>query len=122
VPPLTVATDATDDDQVADADTSWLDPSLKVAYAAQGRLVPRAMLRVGGSIDSDLALAAVTWSWAKDKMPWSVAVTTAFPAWIPVATPPAMEATFLSDVDQVTSVETSLTLPSANDAVAVNGC
>jgi hypothetical protein len=78
---------------------------------------------VGGSIDSDLTMAAVTWSCAEAERPWSVAVTLAFPTRVPVATPAATTATASwSDVDQVTCAETSWTLPSENVAVAMNGC
>src|SRR6266542_4549661 len=123
VPPLTVATEVSDDDHAAEAVTSCFDPSLNVAYAEHAPVVPMERLAVAGSMESDTAVAGVTPSCAAPEMSWNVAVTVTLPACLPFTTPEATtEATATFDVDQVTAVETSSTVPSEKVAVAVNGC
>jgi hypothetical protein len=113
MPAFTAATEASDDDQVAAPVTSYTEPSVKVADATRGAVVPLATLVALGVRDSDPGCAAVTVTFADAAYPWNAAKTVALPTAFPLSTPaPTIEAAVEPDTDHVAMEVTSTTVPS----------
>jgi subtilisin family serine protease len=109
------ATEATfDEDQVAEVETSCVDPSVYLPRAENCCVNPAATAEVPGETEIDTRTAGLTVSCAEPDTALIVAEIEAIPVEVVVASPPGATATeAIFDEDQVADAETSCVDPSA---------